>query len=126
MKLLIRLFSIPIIVLEAIGDCATMLLFGGYALDKSGRPIIRFRKDGTPFYVKEPGLLKELLGVAFGGASKRDMVGVPITDNHGNVIKYPSLVNKHISARFKNNKTKTVSLEEPVRSKIVEASYEEV
>lgn len=64
-----------------------MLFFGAIALDQHGHPVIRENHKGVPYYVKEPSLARQLIGIAFGGTIKRDANGVPLTDEDGRYIK---------------------------------------
>ena len=99
-----------------IGGQATVLFFGGFVIDKNGRPLIRYRYDGSAFYVKEPGLLKELFLLLIGSATYRDQLGIPITDAYGKNVRYPNAIKKRLIKRFTQNKTRKTAEKVPSKS----------
>ncbi len=78
------------------------LLIGSHALNENGQPLTRQTKDGTEFYVVEPPLLKEIVGLVVGGTAARDESGIPKTDEQGNIIKNPSLLGATLTRFLKN------------------------
>jgi hypothetical protein len=85
------------------------ILFGGFVIGKHGKPLIRYRYDGSAFYVKEPGVVKEILLFFFGGTTSRDKGGIPHTDAYGKNIRYPRRLNKKTVKPFSIDKTKNTA-----------------
>lgn len=83
---------VAVLFLTLLHDIVEMIVGGGHAVHFDGNPVTRTTKDGDIYHVKEPSLVKELVGVVIGGTTRRDKNGHPLTDDEGNHLKNPGFL----------------------------------
>ncbi len=86
-----HMLSATMLVIVALASSLHDMLCRRYALDENGKLIIRKTSAGQTFILKEPGLLRECMGIVIGGTICRDAKGYPLTDEKGLYIRDSSL-----------------------------------